>query len=225
MSYFSQRPNGFQVPRSNRSVIRIVLGTVVATLMILAILPFTQVLSGDPRDNLRILTIDAVIPPPEPPPPEPPPPPEEDRQEEVRDLDMQPPPLTLSQLESALNPGIGEGLFGGFGLDAFGMAPDVGAEIRIFEMSDLDRQPRRLSGRMPQYPQQMLAQGVEGIVRLRILIDEEGHVTILDVVEASRPEFVQPARQAVATWRFESPTVGGERVRARYVLPLPFRLN
>ncbi|MCD8482998.1 MAG: hypothetical protein LR015_10265 [Verrucomicrobia bacterium] len=72
---FPQRQTGFQVPQSNRYLIRIVFGTAITTLAILAILPFTQVLSGDPRDGRRFIPIEAVLPPPEPPPPEPPPPP------------------------------------------------------------------------------------------------------------------------------------------------------
>lgn len=221
MSPFEQRPS-FQVPRSNSYVIRVLFVTVIATLLILGVLPFTQVLSGDPREKLRLVTIDAVIPPPEPPPPEPPPPPEEERQEEVRDLDMQPPPLTLSQLESSLNPGFGDGLFGGLGFDAFGMAPDVGQEVQMFEMSDLDRRPRRLATVMPQIPREVMAQGLTGQVRLRVMIDEEGNVSILEVVSATHREMIQPVRQALVRWRFEPPTRDGQPVRAAYVQPFDY---
>lgn len=69
---------GYQVPRSrNTLMIRVVLATVLMTLAILAVLPFTQALSGDPRDNTIRSINTAKLPPPEPPPPEPPPPPEE----------------------------------------------------------------------------------------------------------------------------------------------------
>jgi TonB family protein len=220
-----QRQTGFQVPKQNRYLIRVVFGAVLMTLLVLAILPFTQALSGDPRDRGYLVSVDAILPPPEPPPPEPPPPPEEEKKEDVQDLDTTPPPLSLSQLEASLNPGIGGAAFQAIDFDAFGVAPDITGDIRIFELSDLDSRPRRLSGNPPEYPLQLRIDGVEGVVRLLIMIDENGNVTIMEVVEASHPGFVQPARQAVTTWRFEPPTVGGERVRAKYVQPIPFRLN
>ncbi|HSH09108.1 MAG TPA: hypothetical protein VK995_01880, partial [Oceanipulchritudo sp.] len=55
---------GYQVPRSNRFVIRVVFATVIMTLAILAILPFTQALSGDPRDRtLRSVDVANLAPP------------------------------------------------------------------------------------------------------------------------------------------------------------------
>lgn len=213
---------GYKVPKSNRYLIRVVFATVIMTLAILAILPFTQALSGDPRDR-TIRSIDtANLPPPEPPPPEPPPPPEEEEEQEVEDLDTTPPPLSLSQLESALNPGIGEGLMQGFSLDAFGMAPDVGSEIQIFELSDLDRRPRRLSAVVPQFPPEFQVQGYSGEIRVRILIDEQGNVSILEVVSATHREAVQPVLQALTRWRFEPPLRQGEPVRAAYIQPLTY---
>lgn len=216
---------GYRVPKSNQYLIRIVLATVIMTLAILAILPFTQALSGDPRDR-TIRSIDtANIPPPEPPPPEPPPPEEEEPEPDVRDLDTTPPPLSLAQLESALNPGIGEGLMGGVGLDMFGIAPDVGSEMQIFELSDLDRRPRRLAAVAPQFPPEFQIQGLAGEVRVRILIDEQGNVSVLDVISATHREAIQPVRQALARWRFEPPQRQGEAVRAAYIQPFSYNFR
>ncbi|TVR46840.1 MAG: energy transducer TonB [Puniceicoccaceae bacterium] len=78
---------------------------------------------------------------------------------------------------------------------------------------------------MPEYPAQLQLEGVEGEVRLEVMIDEQGAVTILSVISATHNEFVQPARQAVSRWRFEPPTRDGVPVRARYVQPIPFRLQ
>ncbi len=199
-----------------------VFATVIMTLGVFLILPFTQFLSGDPRDLTRVRSVDVAPPPPPPPPPDPPPPEEEDRDQDVEDLQTPPPPISLSQLEAALNPGIG-GAFGqAVDLDAFGVAPDAAAEMQIFDISDLDRRPRRTRTVPPRFPQEFQVRGFLGEVRVRILITEDGEVRIMEIVSATHREAIQPVRQALAQWRFEPPERGGERVRATYIQPIEY---
>lgn len=223
MSRFSRE--GFQKPRNNQMVIRIVLATAVMTLGVFMILPFTQFLSGDPRDMTRIRSVDIAPPPPPPPPPDPPPPEEPEDQPDVEDLSTPPPPISLSQLEAALNPGMGGALGQAVDLDAFGVAPDALQDMQLFNISDLDRRPRRLHSPLPVFPPEFRADGLSGTVRVRIMIDEDGNVSILEVVEATHRDAVQPVRQAISQWRFEPPTRGGERVRAAYIQPIPYDFN
>lgn len=216
---------GYQMPRSNRYVIRIVIATVIMTLAILAILPFTQALSGDPRDKtIRSVNV-ANIPPPEPPPPEPPPPPEEEEEEETPELDEPPPPMNLSQLESALNPGLGGAATASFDLDAFSAGISVTEELLIFDVIDLDRTPRMTKRVMPQYPVDLQAKGITGSVTLILIIDPNGSVTVDKVAnwEGNRG-FIQPTRIALTRCRFESPTKDGKPVSARYKITIPFNL-
>ncbi|NDV62137.1 TonB family protein [Puniceicoccales bacterium CK1056] len=221
----SDRLVGYQVQKSNRYVIRIVIATILMTLAILAILPFTQALSGDPRDKtLRSVDV-ANLPPPEPPPPEPPPPEEEEEQEEEPELEQPPELLDLSQLESALNPGLGGAGTAAFDLDAFSSAINTGDELQIFDVIELDRTPRMVKRVMPQYPTELLARGVTGSVTLIIIIDQKGEVTIESVSDwqGSRT-FIQPTRLAITRCRFEIPTKDGKPVRARYKITIPFQL-
>lgn len=220
-----QKRAGFQVSRSNRYVIRVVLGTVIMTLAILAVLPFTQALSGDPRTKDFREVSTANIPPPEPPPPEPPPPPEEEEPEEQPELQQEQQMLDLSQLESALNPGVGGAFSGAFDLDSFGVNPDAAGDMKIFDIEDLDRRPRMTKMVKPQYPPELRAEGVEGSVTLALIIDEEGRVTVDRVLdwEGDR-DFIQPTRQALSNCRFEPPTKNGETVVARYKITIPFQL-
>lgn len=214
---------GYKVPRSNKFVIRIVIATIIMTLAILAILPFTQALSGDPRDrNLRSVDI-ANLPPPEPPPPEPPPPPEEEEQEEIEDIDEPPPPLDLSQLEAALNPGTGNAMAGAFGFGGFAIRPDSLADM-IFEIKDLDSRPKRLKAVAPAYPMELQRAGIEGTVRVRILINQSGAVRVLEFVEVVDRRFVEPVTEALEKWQFEAPMKDGKPVQASYIQPLPFQL-
>jgi TonB family protein len=225
MSSRFDRLVGFQVPKSNRYLIRIVIATILMTLAILAILPFTQALSGDPRDK-TIRSVDvANLPPPEPPPPEPPPPEEEEEEEEEPEIDQPPEMLDLSQLESALNPGTGGAFAGAFDLDAFGVNPNVAGEMQIFDILDLDRTPRLVKRVMPEYPTNLQVRGVEGSVTLVLIIDEQGNVSVEKVLDYEGDQgFVQPTRIALSKCRFEPPTKDGQAVRARYKITIPFTL-
>jgi protein TonB len=215
---------GYRMPRSNKYLIRIVFATVIMTLAILAILPFTQALSGDPRDKTLRSVNTANLPPPEPPPPEPPPPPEEEEEEQIDDFEEPPPPLNLSALEAALNPGVGDAVGGMAYLDLFEVRPNTAGDLQIFEIGDLDRVPRRLSGVNPSYPRDMQRQRITGEVRLVLLIDENGSVSVMEVQQTPHAGFVEPVTKAVNTWKFEPPVKDGKRVRARYILPLDFSL-
>ena len=219
------RPVGYQVRKSNRFVIRIVIATIIMTLAILAILPFTQALSGDPRDRtLRSVNV-ANLPPPEPPPPEPPPPPEEEEEEETPELEEPPQMLDLSQLESALNPGLGGAATAAFDLDAFTASIDASGDLQIFDVIELDRTPRLVKRVMPEYPPELQARGVEGAVSLVIIIDQQGNVTVESVADWSGDRgFIQPTRIALSKCRFEPPTKDGQPVRARYKITIPFQL-
>lgn len=213
------RPVGYQVQRSNKFVIRIVFATVLMTLAILAILPFTQALSGDPRDR-TIRSVDtANLPPPEPPPPEPPPP-EEEEEEPPPDYKDPPPPLNLSQLETSLNAGVGDAIGGAFSVANFNMKPDVAAELMIFELRDLDRVPRPLRRIAPVWPADVRRERVSGTVRARILIDSEGNARVQEIVESPDSRLNQPVRDAISEWKFEPPMHDGKAVNAQYIQPI-----
>jgi protein TonB len=219
------RPVGYRVRKSNKYVIRIVFATVLMTLAILAILPFTQALSGDPRDRtLRSVNV-ANLPPPEPPPPEPPPPPEEEEEEETPELEEPPQMLDLSQLESALNPGLGGAATAAFDLDSFTAAIDASGELQIFDVIELDQTPRLVKRVLPEYPAELQARGVEGRVTLVIIIDPQGNVTVESVKDWRGDRgFIQPTRIALSRCRYSPPTKDGQPVRARFEVTIPFQL-
>lgn len=214
---------GYHAPRSSNTLVRVVFGTVIMTLLVLAILPFTQALSGDPRDRTIRSINTANIAPPEPPPPEPPPPPEEEEEaEEEPELEEPPQRLNLSQLEAALNPGFGSVVGDAIDLSSFDVSGTLASEILTFELRDLDRRPRRLRAVPPNFPLEFQQQGLRGVVKVVVLIDEEGNVTVEGVEEATHDDAVQPVRQAVSRWKFEPPQKDGQAVRARYVQPINY---
>ncbi len=222
MNHFQE---GYKIPRQRKiSLVRVVFFTAFSTILLFGILPISQFLSVDPREDLQLRSVDIQIDPPPPPPPEPPPPEPEEQEQQVEDIQQPPQQLTLSQLETALNPGIGDALAGAFTLDTFSITGNISQEIEMFSISDLDRPPRRLRGGISEndFPLNFRTRNVKGIVRLTVMIDEQGNVTVLDVVEATHDEAVQPVRQAVSRWQFEPPTKDGKPVRAKYIQPLPY---
>ncbi|MBT6659811.1 MAG: energy transducer TonB [Verrucomicrobia bacterium] len=206
----------FQVETRNTGVLWGLTGGLLISLLLFLILPFTQKLSGSNPKNL-LLKVDVSLPPPPPPPP---PPPEEEEEEEKPELQEEQQMLTLSQLELALNPGAG-----GVGIYA-GLNPKVStdaiAEMKIFDLSEVDREPRPLVRIPPQYPPKLLLNRVSGRVDLLIVIDEEGRVTDYQVRRFTHNEFKREVTRVIRQWKFSPAMKDGRKVAVRKVQPFYF---
>lgn len=189
------------------------------------ILPFTQYISSVGDDKIEIRTVDVSLPPPPPPPPEPPPPEEDKVEEPPPELQRTTQQLSLSQMDLALNPGIGDAMAGAFAFEGFGVEPDTVGDLQIFDVSDLDQAPRRTKTVLPIYPAELRRIRVEGTVALIVIIDQNGRTTVEKVVSSSAREFTQPAILAAEQCVFEPPTKDGKPVRARYTMNVPFRIQ
>ena len=128
--------------------------------------------------------------------------------------------LTLSQLELALNPGAG-----GVGIYA-GLNPKVStdaiAEMKIFDFSEVDREPRPLMRIPPQYPPKLLFSRVSGRVDLLIVIDEEGRVTDHQVRRFTHNEFKREVIRVIRKWKFSPAMKDGRKVSVRKIQPFYF---
>ena len=74
----------------------------------------------------------------------------------------------------------------------------------------------------PVYPQELLAQRVEGYAVVAFLVQLDGTTTQCQVVEASDAAFGEAARQAIAQWAFSPPKFGGKPGRIAMTLPVEF---
>ena len=121
----------------------------------------------------------------------------------------------------------GAGVSGDFGLAEFAeFEGGAGSyEMRAFEFSELDRVPRRLKSGALQYPRKMYERGIEGEARLMVFINEDGTVELEGVESFSHEEFLQAAKNSLKTLLYETPMRGGEPVRARFVLPVNFKIK
>jgi protein TonB len=198
------------------------------TVVLFLLLPVLQDI-GKQKDtsDLAITSVDTVEAPPPPPvaeekkeepPPEEPPPPE---------LTETAPPLDLSQLELALNPGMGDGMGGDFAVKLSPMGAEgtgMQAADDIFSLADLDQAPRAVFQPPPSYPPEMKKKRQQGTVHILFIVDKDGRVQDPKVQKSDNPAFDVSALGSVKRWRFEPGKVGGQAVQFRMRVPITFAL-
>jgi TonB family protein len=74
----------------------------------------------------------------------------------------------------------------------------------------------------PVYPFELRRQGVEGEVKLRVLVDDKGNVSYVEVVKSLHPYLDYTAVQALTQWRFKPGLRRGKPVPAVFVLTFNF---
>jgi TonB family protein len=83
--------------------------------------------------------------------------------------------------------------------------------------------PIALSWVPPAYPQEAIAQKLEGRVQVRLVVDETGTVTKARVLLSSNRVFEEAAIQSARQWRFSPPISDGRNVSQCVDATLPFR--
>jgi periplasmic protein TonB len=74
----------------------------------------------------------------------------------------------------------------------------------------------------PNFPREMLKQGVGGDVLVGFVIDEKGKVTDARVMRSSHREFEDAALECVRKWTFEPAREDGVAVKSRMQVPIVF---
>jgi protein TonB len=194
------------------------------TLGIFLILPFMQTIGTPPEKDLVLQNVDlGKLPPPPPAPPEEEPQ-EQEQPEQAPEFVEQAAPLELSQLELALNPGFGEGLFGDFTVRLTNQLNNGNSDAvdQIFSLADLDQRPRVLFQRMPTYPPELRKRNRQGTVYVVFRVDTRGKVVGPKVDRSTDPAFDRAALEAVRQWKFEPGTRNGEKVQFKMRVPITF---
>ena len=80
---------------------------------------------------------------------------------------------------------------------------------------------------LPRFPQVLKDAGVEGLVRLRFVVDTLGRVELgaVQVVESTHPAFALAVRVTLPRMRFAPARVGNHPVRQLVEFPVQFRLD
>lgn len=150
---------------------------------------------------------------------------DEEEEEEPPELEEEPPKLTLDQLELALNPGMGGDLTGDFAMPGFSASESDLNLDDIFDLADLDQQPKKVSGAMPKYPKRLHRRNIEGYVNVLFIVDQNGDVTHIKIAKATHEEFGEAIIKAFKQWKFEPGVKNGQNVRTRMKVRFPFRIK
>ena len=132
------------------------------------------------------------------------------------------PPLDLSQLELALNPGFSEGWMGGdFAVNLKTVVSKDDSLDAVFSMADLDQKPRVIYQPGPTLNKQ-IRRKAPGTVYIIFVVDQRGRVENPVVQKATDPVFTKSALAAIKQWKFEPGKRNGKAVRFRMRIPITF---
>lgn len=214
--------NVYSRPERHSGVGRVLAMAGSCTIVLFLVVPFANLLGNWRTDQDRLQEMSQALPPPPPPPAEPPPPPEPENEQEEPELDQKPPPLSLAQLDLSLNAGMGDATMG---FASFDPNFNALAEMRIFELDELDKRPVPISRTRPIYPYEMKRNGVEGNVKLVFVVDAQGSTRDIRVESSTHRQFEEPAVDAVRNWKFDPGVKDAQAVATRVRQSLDFTIN
>jgi protein TonB len=90
-------------------------------------------------------------------------------------------------------------------------------------MGEVLTPPRKLSGEVAQYPDSARKLQLEGSVLVDVVVEPDGTVGAVRVLESAGSILDQAVSDAVRTWRFEPARVEGQPVRVRWQFRQTFR--
>lgn len=91
-------------------------------------------------------------------------------------------------------------------------------------LADLD--PRFAGAFQPDYPAREQRSGIEGVVKVRVLIGTDGRVKAVELVSTDSPGFFAETKQrALTKWRFKPATRGGVAEESWKVMTVRFQIR
>ena len=109
-------------------------------------------------------------------------------------------------------------------MDSAGGRPDPSSVVMTEDAVDTLPRPTRQTA--PQYPERARRMGIEGHVTARLLIDSEGRIKRVRLVEASPEDvFDEVALNALNRWSFEPATYQGQAVHVWARQTIEFALD
>jgi len=102
---------------------------------------------------------------------------------------------------------------------------DIGLQL-FYNAEDLDQKPRPVAEIKPLYPFRAKRMAIEGYVKVRFLVDDQGRVSRVTILE-SDPEGVFDASvvKTLPTWRFHPGRIMGKEVSSWVETKIVFELN
>lgn len=218
-----RKQKSFKTVRGALHFLKVIIGALGLTLAFFLVLPLIQTLSKPPRTDLNVQSVDTA----QLDTPDPPPEPEEEEEPEPEEepppeLSEETPPLDLSQLELALNPGFGEGMMqGDFAVNLKTVAGGNDGVDALFSLSDLDQKPRVIYQASPVMTKD-LRKKAPGTVYVLFIVDKNGRVENPIIQSSTDPVFERPVLNVIKKWKFEPGKRNGQAVRCRMRIPITF---
>jgi periplasmic protein TonB len=85
--------------------------------------------------------------------------------------------------------------------------------------------PRKVSGADPPYPEEAKRVSLQGTVILRIIIDEQGNVVDVGVIQGAPLGMTESAVEGVRKWKYQPSTVHGRPVAVTHTVTVRFELK
>ena len=90
-----------------------------------------------------------------------------------------------------------------------------------FDLKQLDGLPNLLTPLQVTFPKSLRRKGIKRVlVKLDVVIDEKGQVTLVNIIENPHPELMAEIQRLVRSSRFTAPKKDNESVRARFIWPI-----
>jgi protein TonB len=74
----------------------------------------------------------------------------------------------------------------------------------------------------PEYPRELKADGVSGLVMVKCTIDEQGNVSDTEIAKSSNEKFDRFATEAIKKWKFKPARQDGAPVTVQVTIPIKF---
>ena len=109
---------------------------------------------------------------------------------------------------------------------AFASEVDLIAPMVTYDLSEVDQLPQLLRYIEPDYPEEAITKGIEGVVILKILIDREGKVAMVKILNnGGFHQFGRAASRVVKRWRFEAAKIMNMPVAVWCIQNIRFELK
>lgn len=96
---------------------------------------------------------------------------------------------------------------------------------KIFDVSQLDRQPQALFQPAPQFPAELRSTYVEADVTLEFIINTKGEVLMPRSIASPARRFEEAAINGILKWKFKPGQRGGRPVNTRTQITIKFRVT
>jgi len=111
-------------------------------------------------------------------------------------------------------------------IDLGGLDLDALAGEFVFDAADLDQPPRVVARIPPVYPFRARQREIEGHVRVRFLVSQEGQASRVSILEAEPAGlFEESVLQIIPSWRFSPGVIDGQPVTAWMATTVRFELR